>query len=134
MFDSIATFLELVRTLLGLSGQLKSAATERRQRMADLFDKISECLADVSAKIRNGTPPHGRCGELATYAYQLPGHIDAELGEEQAKEIGAILLSAHNVEAVGIELLKSKDKEPELSIIDEASGKFRALAHLLRAT
>ncbi len=133
MFDSVVKFLDLVRTLLGLSGQLKTAAIERRSRMATLFDKISECLADVSAQIRNGTPPHGRCGELATYAYDLPSHIDAEVGEAKANEIGAILHEARNVEGLAIELLKSNERDADLSVIDEASGKFRALAHMLRA-
>lgn len=133
MFDSIVKFLELVRSLLGLSGQLKTAAADRRARMATLFDKISECLADVSAQIRNGTVPHGRCAELATYAYDLPSHVDAEVGEAKAKEIGKILFEARRVEAMAVELLKCKDNEPDLAVIDEASGKFRALAHMLRA-
>ena len=136
MFDIFKTILEVAKSLLGVSEQLRSAGRERRGDMAQLFDAISECLVAVSTEIRTGGVPHGRCAELAQYAEALPGLVQDELGEDRAEELGSTLYSAYNVESVAMGLQQvedAKEKEPYLAQIEEASGKFRALATLMRA-
>jgi hypothetical protein len=89
------------------------------------------CLASVSAEIRSGRIPHGRCGELITYAQTLPGLISAEVGDARASSLGSTLHSAYNVEQLAIMLREAPEKEPYLSQLEEASGKFQALAKLI---
>lgn len=130
------TILDVARSLLGMSDQLRSANRQRRGDMAVLFESISDCLVAVSTEIRTGGVPHGRCAELAQYAESLPGLVADELGVQQANDLGATLYSAYNVESVAIGLQEVADahqKEPYLAQLEEASGKFRALANLVRA-
>ena len=135
MFDIFGTILDVAKSLLGLSDQLRNADRQKRGDMAQLFESISDCLVAVSTEIRSGGVPHGRCAELAQYAEALPGLVEAELGQPKARELGQTLHSAYNVESVAIGLQQVADdqqKDPYLAQIDEASGKFRALANLVR--
>lgn len=120
-------------SLFGLLGKLRGARVERRVAMAGLFEKISDCLAAVSGEIRAGNVPHGRCGELITYAQELPAAIESEVGRPKADELGGTLHSAYNVEQLANDISRVSDKEPYLKEIEEAAGKFRALAHVVRA-
>jgi hypothetical protein len=132
MLDVAKNILDVVKSLLGLSEQLKGAERQRRADMADLFEKISDCLAATSGEIRAGGVPYGRCSMLITYAQTLPGVIDREIGRERAKELGDMLYSAYDVEGLAIRIASSLDREGYLAQIEEASGKFRALADLIR--
>jgi len=135
MIDIFKTILEVARSLLGISDQLRAADQQRRQRMADLFEKISGCLVAVSTEIRTGGVPHGRCAELEHYAQALPALLEKELGPARATELGDMLHSAYNVESVAINLQTFEsisEKEPYLAQIEEAAGKFQALANLVQ--
>ena len=135
MIDMFRTILEVARSLLGMSDQLRAADRQRRGDMAHLFEQIGGCLIAVSTEIRAGGVPHGRCAELRQYATALPDLVRDELGDAQAQDLGATLLSAYDVERVAMELHQvehAAQKEPYLAEIEEASGKFRALANLVR--
>lgn len=135
MLDIFKTILDVAKSLLGISDQLRNAERERRKDMAHLFEQISNCLVAVSTEIREGGVPHGRCQELQQYAAALPALIKKDSGESRAHELGDTLFSAYNVESVAMNLQKIADdqeKEPYLAQIEEASGKFRALANLVR--
>jgi len=132
MLSVAEAILNVAKSLLGMSDQLRSADRQRRHDMADLFGQVSECLADTSAVIRKGEIPHGRCAELLTYAQDLPRRIDRELGPQNAGELGRQLAEAHTVEKLASELSDLPDKEPYLAALDEAAGKLRALANLVR--
>lgn len=133
MLDIIGNILGVVKSLLGMSDQLRAAQHQRRADMATLFEKISTCLATVSSEIRMGNVPHGRCNELITYAQELPAVISKEVGDAKATELGITLHSSYNVEQLAVELKNASDKEPHLKQIEEASGKFQALANIVRA-
>jgi hypothetical protein len=133
MLDIAKAILDAAKTLLGLADQLKASDRQQRADMADLFDKISVCLASTSSEIRAGGIPHGRCGELMMYADSLPPLAEGALGEEKAKALGVQLHSAYAVEQLAAQIAKAADQEPHLAALEEASGKFRALANLLRA-
>lgn len=135
MLDIFKTILDVAKSLLGVSDQLRNAAKERRNDMADLFEQISNCLVAVSSEIRAGGIPHGRCEELQQYAAELPSLLKNDMDESRAQELGDTLYSAYNVESVAMNLQKvvdDQEKEPYLAQIEEASGKFLALANLMR--
>ena len=87
MLDIAKAILDAAKAILGLADQLKTAERQQRAEMADLFDKISACLAATSSEIRAGEIPHGRCGELMMYADSLPLLAMGALGEEKAKAL-----------------------------------------------
>jgi len=127
--------LETANSLLEKSGVLGRADRQRRMDMAQLFENISGCLTAVSHEIRAGRVPHGKCGELLGYAEELPKKIREELGNDRAEELGRTLGSAYNVEGVAMGLQhvgNAAEKEPYLKEIEEASGKFQALANLVK--
>ncbi len=133
MIDLFKDILEVAKRLLGLSDALRTAERQRRQDMADLFEKVSVCLSTVSSEIRMGGVPHGRCGELEMYAQELPTVIRKEVGDLRATELGKMLRSAHRVEDMAVRLSGAANKEPFLQEIEEASGKFQALANIVRS-
>lgn len=135
MLDIFKIILDVSKSLLGMSEQLRNANRQSRTDMSDLFQKISTCLAAVSTEIRAGGVPHGRCGELEQYAMALPGLIEMELGRDKADELGQTLHSAYNVESVAMSLQQvheASEKEPYLAQLEEAAGKFQALSNLIR--
>ena len=82
MLDIAKAILDAAKALLGLADQLNTAERQQRAEMADLFDKISACLAATSSEIRAGEIPHGRCGELMMYADSLPPLASTHSGVE----------------------------------------------------
>lgn len=135
MLDIFKTILDVAKSLVGMSDQLRNADRQRRNDMSALFEQISRCLEGVSTEIRAGRVPHGCCGELQQYAQALPALVQNELGDTRAKDLGNTLKSAYNVESVAMNLQQVEDaqeKEPYLTQIEEASGQFRALANLVR--
>jgi hypothetical protein len=131
--DIIKNILAVAKALLGLTDQLRAADSQRRNSIADLFEHISDTLSQVSSEIRLGHVPHGKCSELITYADALPGTIAGQVGDQKADELGKTLHSGYNVELLAMQLEDKSDKEPYLQALEEASGKFRALAYLMRA-
>lgn len=124
--------LEVVRGLLGASDDLRKGSRERRAHMAALFESVSTCLAATAAEIRAGGVPHGRCAELITYAQELPSKVDREMGVQRAQELGAQLHAAYSVEGLALAIAEDPEKEPHLASLEEASGKFLALARLVQ--
>ena len=133
MIDVFKTILEVAKSLLGMSDQLRAADRQRRQDLATLLEQISTTLAEVSSEIRLGRVPYGKCSEVKAYADKLPDKVRLEIGETEADELGRTLLSAYDVEGMAIDLQDNAEKEPHLQVIEEASGKFRALANIMRA-
>lgn len=129
----VGNILGVVTSLLGFRDKLKAAEQTRRDKIVSLFENISDCLVGVSSEIRSGNIPHGRCRELITYADALPDLIRADVGDQEADQLGQTLHSAYDVEGMATELNTAVDKEPYLREIEEASGKFRALANIVRA-
>jgi hypothetical protein len=128
----VGNILGVAKSLLGITDKLQSAEQARKEKIGSLFENISDCLVGVSSEIGSGNVPHGRCNELITYAQELPDLIRADVGDQKADELGQTLHSAYNVEGMAIDLSAATDKEPYLKEIEEASGKFRALANIVR--
>ncbi len=125
--------LDVAKSLIGVSDKLKAAKQDRKDRIATLFEKVSDCLAAVSSEIRSGKVPHGRCAELEAYGDQLPDLVRNQV-PDRADALGNQLKAAHNVEGMAQALSVGQDKEPYLAQIEEASGKFHALSNIMRAS
>lgn len=131
MMSIAVQLLDLAKNLLSMGDKLRAAQKERRAEMAALFLSVSQCLALVSAEIRAGQVPHGRCGELSMYATMLPAAVQDELGPVEADRLGELLQSAHDVEGMAIQIT-GPGRDTQLALIEEASGKMAALANMVR--
>ena len=129
----IGDILEVARTLFGLGEKLAKVRTERRARIADFFDAISQTIGKVSESLKQNEVPHGKCAEMATYADLLPETVGDAIGSEKAKELSKRLKDAHEVEALLYDLHNAPDRNQRLAQLDEAVGLFRALANSIRA-
>jgi hypothetical protein len=99
--------------------------------MASLFENISDCLAALSSRIRSrDMPAHAECARLITYARSLPEVIGKEAGEADPEMLGNSLTSGYDFDRLIAETSTDID-EAVLAQLEEASGKFRALAHCL---
>ncbi len=132
MFELFKALLEVGKFLFGISAQLKTAGRERRAAMATLFEQISGCLEGIASELRTGGQSHGKCGELLIYARAVPDAIRQEIGDAKANELGDLLLAAQTFRMAVVNVHDAGDRESYLQVIDETSGKFRALANLAR--
>jgi hypothetical protein len=93
---------------------------------------ISDTLVEVSAAIRLGGDPHGKCGEIVGYADLLEKMFRSIVGRKNAKKLSEQLHSSYQVEQLAIKMKRVKNKEKYLSKLEEAGGKFRAVGRMLR--
>jgi len=131
MIDKI---LSVAKALFSFRGEFQKAKREKRDRIADLFEKISNCVKDVYSELKSDEVPHGKCAEMLTYANMLTDTVKDEIGEERAEELAKDLIEAHEVEVLLWQLHNVPDKDLQLSKLDEASGVFMALANIVRAS
>ena len=132
--EILNAILELAKSLLGMSDQLKAAERQQKSDLATLFEKIGGSLAATSSEIRSGKTPHNRAEEINTYAEGIFPIASKALGEDKANELKYALESAYWAK-LGAFQATSSDLEPDeelLKVIEEASGKFQALANLVR--
>jgi len=130
----IEKILSVADKLFSLRGEFRKAHREKRDRIADLFEKISKCIADVSTELKADKEPYGKCAEMLTYANMLEDTVKDEIGEEKAEQLAQDLIDAHEVEALWIQLHNAPDRDNQLAKLDQASGVFIAIANLLRAS
>jgi hypothetical protein len=134
MMRQLRGILEIANSLFERSGLLGRADRQRRMDMAHLFESISGCLAAVSREIRAGKEAYARCDELHEYGLALPDKIREEMGSDRAEQLGNTLRSAHFAREFSLGHLGGDvaRREPYLQVIEEASGKFQALANLVK--
>ena len=127
------TIREVARAFLAFKEELRQASREDRIEVANFFQDISECLAAVTASLRDDEVPHGKCGEMKGFATQLSQKVGRVIKDKsQVADLAAHLDSAYEVEALWEALQNLPNREEELAKLDEASGKFRGLAISIR--
>lgn len=105
--------------LLGVSDRLQQAGEAKRQRIANYFFNIVECLEDSAEQLRNGKAPNSRWGELNVYARDLKETIGKEIGDVKAWELTCLLVRTAS---------NTPDKK-DIQGIETAAGTFRGLAN-----
>ena len=129
----VENLLGVGKELIGLAREIRAGRIEHRREIAKLMDKISRCLAAVASEIRLGRVPHGKCGQIDMYAHELQTLLGRALKKKTAERLARTLSSSHRVEGLAIALKNTRAKEKHLAKLEEASGKFRAVANMLRA-
>jgi len=123
--------LGLAKSLLGLVDKLRKVDRERRERIARLFENMRTSLVAASEEIRNGGVPHGLCSELSHHAESLADLIRIEVGSDQAEELEHAMTYVCPDNTMALVFASEQEKSSCLKILDEASGKFRALVNIL---
>ncbi len=131
MIDKI---LSVANALFSFSGAFQTARREKRDRIADLFDNISKCIAEISTELKSDNVPHGKCAEMLTYANMLTEAVKDEIGKDTAEKLAQDLIDSHEVELLLGQLHDAPDRDNQLRKLDEASGVFMALANIIRAS
>ena len=127
------TIREVSRAFLAFRGEFRSAGREKRTEVAQFFQDISECLAEVTASLRDDEIPHGKCGEMQGFAMQLPEKVTGVIKEKsEVEHLADLLGQAYEVESLWGLFQDLPNREEELAKLDEASGKFRGLAVAIR--
>jgi hypothetical protein len=99
---------------------------EKKERVAELLDKISNLLEDLHVDLMVGEYPHGKCAEMELLAAHLKDVLKDHLEEEYLEMLVKNLNSA-----IEIEKLYAYRDDPEiLNDIKRASGYFRAASIL----
>ena len=119
----IEELIEVVSKLSEASDRLKLGREERRQRIREYFLDIEKCLRDSVERLKNGTVPNDKLGELRVYAEELPKTIGREIGQETSKDLSLLLLSTSE------SLLTVQD----VPFIEDVAGKFKGLANTIAA-
>lgn len=136
MSDSMTmatNILNLAKSLLGLVDELRKVDLERREKIAHLFENIRASLLSASDEIGNDRTPHGVCSEIIHYAESLAVLIRAEVGNDHADELEHTLSYVCDGKRLALPIMSEEDKAFCLTVLDEASGKFRALVNILLA-
>lgn len=119
----IEELIEVVSKLSEASDRLKLGREERRQRIREYFLDIEKCLRDSVERLKNGTVPNDKWGELEVYARELPKTIGREIGQETSEALSLLLLSNSN----------SFPKVQDVPSIEKVAGKFKGLANTIAA-
>ena len=126
--------LSVAERLWGLKTAFSELRRDRRDRVAEYFAAVSACLEQVTATLRAGEIPHGKCGEMQVYARSLAQTIGDVVGREEARELAGMLGKAHDVEWMVVDLgPHSPEREERLGKMEQASGMFSGLAVSMRA-
>lgn len=129
----IGDILEVAKMLFDLRNRLNKAKKERKQAVADYYNRIADTLEHVVVKLRANEVPHGDCAKILTYAEQLPETIGDLIGDNVAIELSKKLANAHEVELLLYQLDVATDRETQLAQLEKAAGYFEASADSLRA-
>jgi TRAP-type mannitol/chloroaromatic compound transport system substrate-binding protein len=77
----LGELVEVVTKLFEVSDRLKQSKDEDRQRIANYFQKVGDCLLGIAEELGNGNPHHGKWGELQEYAKTFPKVISEVIGK-----------------------------------------------------
>jgi hypothetical protein len=139
----VKDFLDLAKSLLGIQADLSRSAFERRERVASYLDKIVNCIEQIIESFRKEKIPYNQCSELDEYLDLLIEVIGKEVGEDRLWRYKEILNNAAETRGQYVsaflqgsylsgEDLIGSTPEAELQILEDAAGRFKALANSLR--
>ncbi len=128
--------ISIADKVFGSVSKYKSASKEDRRRLADLFERIAVCVAEIGKSMGHKLVPKAHCSEIYAYSIELPEIMEKYVSPKLARELAEDLQAVYDTEEIGL-MLQAESTELEwkalVSTAEAAAGKFRAAAHLLRA-
>lgn len=132
--DDIERQRDAARVILAATLLAPPLDPQRKKAIARYYRSIAKTLGDTAQALRQGTIPHGKCGEMLGYAHQLPTEIGEVIGQAQAAALADKLLESYRVEHASDDLdgLSPAERDTKFDQLDEAAGYFRAAARSLQ--
>jgi len=117
-------WLEIVGTLFDLANKKQELSEKKRERLSELFSKISTVIDDVATKLENDEYPSKSCSIMQDLSINIMLLVNSELPEDKAEELAIKLNKVCFLEEEYAQR-KSNDTIKNLRMI---SGKFEALS------
>ncbi|MGB7988772.1 MAG: hypothetical protein WCF44_05215 [Candidatus Methylophosphatis roskildensis] len=132
--DDIERNRLIARSVLAATLLAPPVDAARKKAIGAYYRAIAKTLAEAGKALREGSVPHGKCGEMLGYAHQLPREIGDVIGQDQAGALSQKLLESYQVEAFGAQFmhLPPAERDAKFGALDEAAGYFRAAARSLQ--
>ena len=132
--DAIEKNVGVARAILAASLLAPPLDAQRKDSIARYYKGIATVLTGAARALRQGRVPHGKCGEMLSYAHQLPATIGDVIGLEQATALSQKLMESYQVESFGDQFmhLPPTEREAKFGALDAAAGYFRAAARSLQ--
>ncbi|MES2669468.1 MAG: hypothetical protein V4673_03490 [Pseudomonadota bacterium] len=105
---------------------------DRKDRVADFCEKISDCLAAVVEGAVGDGRISARCGELSVYMDQLMQALEGVVDTARVRDFSAILNNATINRTLVMELSDPLQRAEAIAVIEDAAGRFRGLSNVLR--
>lgn len=124
-------WLEIGKIILEAFSNERKIQSEKRAKLAAIFQQISELLHQTAIELANDQYPHGKCAAMELLSREFVDEISGHnfFQEDKLKEIDFELQKASK-----LELEYSNRKNPETIVgISITSGKFHALSLLLKS-
>lgn len=136
MSTIVDTILNVGQKIFDLRGELAKVRHDRKQTVEDFLATIAQTIEDTSMQLKQGAYPHGKCQELLAHSQHMEAAIGDLIGETQARDLGAQLAEAYQIERLYAELNAETDPERhrQLSVLGQAAGQFRATAAFVRVS
>lgn len=136
MLDIAKTLFDVAKGLFDLRGDLRKAARDRRDRIAEYFDALAGLVGAVASSLRQGQYPHGSCAQLEALAALMPETLEGLVDDNAARGYQEKLLEIRRIELLFGDLRSMPPDlaERKLVEIEEAAGYFLAIAMHLRAS
>jgi hypothetical protein len=133
---------------------LDKSALERCLRIGAYLNNISDCLNQSVTKFREGEAPVKICAEIDEYLYDLFEVVEEEIGIEKFERYRQILANAATYKARAVSAFLQntsldevgeysyssnvipesalQNLEADLRILEDAAGRFKALANSIQ--
>ena len=138
--------IEVIKLLITVgqvfSGGLKDRIVwnrDRRDRVAELFDKIADCLTIIAESLRKRHEPRSRCRELEAYLKEFRELAGKHLDKKTTLTLETYLDRSHSAYApmpaslIVFSCATEDDFDQRADEVEEVVGIFRATANLMRA-
>ena len=119
--------------LLSLIGVIRTKKRDQRDRVAVYCERISETLFEARERLDRDRIPHGCCAAMDQYMKDLREVLSDCLSQVEYSGLESALAVAYRVEYLDTELTGVPNPSTRYRQLEQAAGKFRAVADKLRA-
>jgi hypothetical protein len=131
-YDSAKLLVEMAKGLFGLREKLAEAHLARRNRTADLLDKVAGCIEEIAAADFGGDLVIHKCNELKEYRRSLADIVADQVSAIDRERIQGWLESSVSARGVLFAPQEAGSYAAAKEMFAEAAGRLRALSNLLR--
>jgi hypothetical protein len=119
-------WFDVIKMFVTIAQHKKETNIKQRERISNLYFKMSELLIDAVKDLSKDIYPQGKCATMWALSQEVLNYLQDKVNEEELKMISDLL---HNCSQLEKEYALRKDPQAINTIID-ASGRLHALSIL----